>query len=297
MTKIHMETEDVRETARRVDLTAGDLYFMPPKLRNAANSLTSSWQGGKAGQYAAELRRAAQILQRDVITLQRLSASLRQEVAEWENADDFGASTFQGIIIPIGFGTPASENNTNTEGFDWWGWQIDVVGGGAAVVAGAVGFGQTLSYVDYQSIGRSINKMVGNQKGGWVGKMDDLGHFIKKNPLLEQGTEAFGLGVGIWGDYSNGESLSKAVGSKAIEFAFTKGITYLIPGVGTAMLFYDGALLTGRLIAGAADLMGFDEQARLLENSIDSIDLSTYTEPIADAIYDYAENYVISGGD
>ena len=134
MTKIHMETEDVRDTARRVDLTAGDLYFMPPKLRNAANSLTSSWQGGRAGQYAAELRRAAQILQRDVITLQRLSTSLRREVDEWEQADathDFTVA-LPSYSITSGEG-PIQPQDTNSG----WGSVRDTIRNASYVVKAA----------------------------------------------------------------------------------------------------------------------------------------------------------------
>lgn len=94
MTRIHMDTEVVRETARLLDWTAGEIYYMPPKLKSLAGSISSAWQGGRAGYYASELRRMSAILQREVINLQRLAVRVRNEVNEWENADNNGARGF-----------------------------------------------------------------------------------------------------------------------------------------------------------------------------------------------------------
>ena len=53
MAEIHMETENVREAARQIDLLAGELYYQPGKLNNLGNSLSGMWQGGKSGRFAA----------------------------------------------------------------------------------------------------------------------------------------------------------------------------------------------------------------------------------------------------
>jgi len=42
MTRIHMETEVVQETARLLDWTCGELYYMPPKLKNLASAISKS---------------------------------------------------------------------------------------------------------------------------------------------------------------------------------------------------------------------------------------------------------------
>ncbi len=116
MTRIHMDTEAVRETARLLDWTCGELYYMPPKLKNLAGSLSSAWQGGRSGHYAGELRRMGEILQREVINLQRLAIRVRNEVEEWEGADashDFriGSPVYSmtlgtGSLAPNVTGTP-----------------------------------------------------------------------------------------------------------------------------------------------------------------------------------------------
>ncbi|MFZ5903241.1 MAG: hypothetical protein ACOYZ8_06805 [Chloroflexota bacterium] len=101
MTRIHMKTDEVRETARLLDWTAGELYYAPFKLKNLANSIAGAWQGGKSARYAAELRRQGELLQHEVINLQRLAKRVRQEVAEWENADNNGARGFVLETSPI----------------------------------------------------------------------------------------------------------------------------------------------------------------------------------------------------
>ncbi len=103
MSKIHMETEDVRETARLLDWTAGELYPMPPKLRNLASSISSAWQGGRAEDYSGEIYRQAENLQREVLNLQRLAVRVGGEVGEWENADGNGARAIKsqyGYLLP-----------------------------------------------------------------------------------------------------------------------------------------------------------------------------------------------------
>lgn len=103
MTRIHMDTEVVRETARLLDWTCGELYYMPPKLKNLANAISGVWQGGKSGHYASELRRMSEILQREVINLQRLAVRVRNEVNEWENADHNGTRPIMqefGFLMP-----------------------------------------------------------------------------------------------------------------------------------------------------------------------------------------------------
>ena len=99
-------------------------------------------------------------------------------------------------------------------------------------------------------------------------------------------------------DLKRGGSLFKAFGSEALELAMnkgieklvTKGLTYFIPGAGQALLVYEGVLLAGRLVAGTADVLGYDEQAAQLQNAIDVVGLGTYTDKLADGIFDIVEH-------
>jgi len=132
-----METEVVQETARLLDWTCGELYYMPPKLKNLAGSISSAWQGGKSGHYASELRRMGEILQREVINLQRLAVRVGNEVSEWENADDNGTRTIMqefgfllpgaGILVPMLPAAMAFQNLTLTSGYPGSGGETSTV--------------------------------------------------------------------------------------------------------------------------------------------------------------------------
>jgi len=97
MTKIHMETEEVRETARLLDWTAGELYFISPKLKGLAASISNAWEGDNADACAREIYHQAEILQREVINLQHLAARVGNEVSKWENADNNGRRWTTGV--------------------------------------------------------------------------------------------------------------------------------------------------------------------------------------------------------
>ena len=137
MTRIHMETEVVQETARLLDWTCGELYYMPPKLKNLASAISGAWQGGKSGHYASELRRMGEILQREVINLQRLAVRVGNEVSEWENADDNGTRTIMqefgfllpgaGILVPMLPAAMAFQNLTLTNGYPGSGGETSLV--------------------------------------------------------------------------------------------------------------------------------------------------------------------------
>lgn len=93
MSIIRMDTEEVRTAAWQVDYASAELYLKPSKIKGFANSLANMWQGGKATEFAADLRALADVLQTEVITFQRLAQQAKNEVAEWESKDSFGGST------------------------------------------------------------------------------------------------------------------------------------------------------------------------------------------------------------
>ncbi len=176
-------------------------------------------------------------------------------------------------------------------GLDWQKWWFDIGSGTTGILKDLKDF----KYNDFDSFGRTINSLVGNARGGWVGRMDDLGHIIK-NPKFQLGVGGIGFGLGVWSGLSEGESAPKAIFSEGIKLAIDAGIKYgikyLIPGAGQAMLVYDGALLAGRLAAGGMDVIGFHDQSAWLQNTIRTIDIGTYTEDWSNRIYDFGEYYV-----
>jgi uncharacterized protein YukE len=318
-----MDTEIVRETAHLLEYTSGDLYYMPPKLKNFASSISHAWQGGRAGHYASELEQMGKLLQHQVIELQRLAEVVRKEVDQWEDADSNGASSWKGIglaTMSLGFAVKEINNgamNINQaylgkqgvqekeKKFNWFKWS------GKTYSTAMLGIGtmQALSYSKIDGVGKFINRAIQKDHGGWVDKMNGLGHFVKKNSILKTKQfkyfgAAVGIGVGVAQDRMEGDSWFKAIGSEALEFGLKKGITklatkglsYLIPGAGQALLVYEGVLLAGRLIAGAAALTGNAEVATQISNTIDVIDINTYTEKLTDGIMDMVENKQHKGG-
>jgi len=107
MSKIHMETDEVRETARLLGVTGGELASFPSQLRGLAGDISSAWQGGGSSRYSSELRRLAEDLQREVEELQQLAGRVSNEVNEWENADNNGARGFIFRENPFMLGTGA----------------------------------------------------------------------------------------------------------------------------------------------------------------------------------------------
>lgn len=87
MSALHMETENVREAARRIDLVVAELYYKPSSLKKMATELQGAWEGGQAGRFAHDIRRQADLLHREVVNLQRLAEQVRREVDEWEQRD------------------------------------------------------------------------------------------------------------------------------------------------------------------------------------------------------------------
>ena len=280
MTTIHMETEDVRETVSRLDLAVNDLELMPRKLINAANSLSSVWRGGKANQFASKLQRAADNLEGDVITLQRLSTSLRNEIDEWEKADsthDFRI-TLPSYIIPFGEGiTSATAGNVPVGWLDNYRTQLDrIFGTEAETVWTLVGLG-----------GVFIPTWV----GGFIQVFADLGG----------GTNDFmGWAINDWEEY---DSLGQEIAATLFDFYFASVKTSTLLALDIAEIILDtldfipgGYLVTtsvglalwslGQLIGGAYDLnyemadsMGIKDWfvnsvGELLNNAIQSTDSS-----------------------
>ena len=88
----------------------------------------------------------------------------------------------------------------------------------------------------------------------------------------------------------DGESLSHAVVSGAIKTGLTKGLTYLVPGVGTAFIVMDGIQLAGHITSGVMAGLGYEAEAQVLSNLLDTIDLSGYVGDFSDAVTDWMFN-------
>ena len=105
MTTIRMETETVRDAARKIDFAVQELSLKPRRLKSAANSLRSAWRSRQASRYAVELKKKAKILDNEVAKLQQLAQRMRNEVDEWEAEGasfDLDLSVIEFTENPIG---------------------------------------------------------------------------------------------------------------------------------------------------------------------------------------------------
>ncbi|GEM_PF-3090120 len=313
MSILHMQTAAVRDMVRQLNTEAAQIDVHASRIRQQISRLSMDWWGTEASRFRNDLRAWAQACESQADDLRWLASRLAREVDEWEARDEFGAACWQDIlakinrmppgfwmlpgflpwitlpllpplpkpwspmILPLGF--------SGLE-FDWLSWGGDLF----KTQLDLLNIAQSSPYTKYRSIGRFINKAIGNQRGGWVGEMDELGHLIK-SPALKWFTrvgDGVSLGLGILSDLQQGDSLSKAVISESLEFVIDKGL-YAIPVVGQVYMIYDIGLGAANLVAGGLEIIGWHDQAVQIQNTIDRIDIA---DNAADAIYDFGEYYI-----
>jgi uncharacterized protein YukE len=97
---IHMETDEVRMAAEKLDRTSIDIYQMILNLGNSIRSL--NWQGGGRDEFVSEFgqleKRFADLSQLGTI----LSGRIKREADEWIAVDGAGAQNFSNIITTVG---------------------------------------------------------------------------------------------------------------------------------------------------------------------------------------------------
>ncbi|OQY90412.1 MAG: hypothetical protein B6D38_03725 [Anaerolineae bacterium UTCFX1] len=222
MTRIHMDTEVVRETARLLNWTAGELDSLPSKLKNLAGSISGAWQGGRSSHYANELRKVSNNLQQEVVNLQRLAVRVGSEVNEWEDAD----AAFGRIASTI-----ASAPQPKTS---WWDYSeaiknfvddIGIIGSGLAISSLIGGISAGASYAGQAVFkgGQGLKEMAGLSK--------NLTHIKAANlpsHLLKQAGKIGALDVGMaawefankagedWAHYEKGSEKAAALGIDAL---------------------------------------------------------------------------------
>jgi len=118
MTTVHMDTEMVRDLARRLDCTAMDLADDAASVSSAAARLSWAWQSPRAYSYQQELRLWISRFQAHVYRLQYLGLRVSHEVDEWEIVD--GSRPFSGILSPFYPGVIS----------ELWPWLLPGISGG-----------------------------------------------------------------------------------------------------------------------------------------------------------------------
>ncbi|MCI0732051.1 MAG: hypothetical protein L0332_35745 [Chloroflexi bacterium] len=280
MPVLHMQTESVSDTAAQLQRVVSRADGQTQELRSAMYRLQNAWEGSSQYDFTADLTRLLQSLDILADSGNTLVQRLQTEVNEWLQTD---SSLSGGPQAPIG---PTTRPPEWPEAFDWLGWTSSSVGFFGTILE--------LQTVDWKNVGRAMNWLIGNQRGGWVGRMDEFGRSIQlenlqglaNNKWLGLATDGIPLGLDIWTSSAE-EGWSKAIGSETIEFFFEKGM-YAIPVVGQLYMAYDLALDGAGLVAGGLEMLGFEEQAVWLQNTAEQLDIGEY---IGDWGYDFlAEN-------
>lgn len=263
MSLLHMETDSVQTLAQQLQQSAYQIEGDNYRLQTSLNRLDYSWSGADAEVFVADMRHLLRQIDQLVEGGARLGQRLQAEADEWITVDSQLQVAAEG-------------------GFNWLQWSSSVFG--------AVMNFQDVTYDSMKTIGRGINQLVGNQRGGWVGRMDDLAHSLKspklkamsQNKLISDGIP---LIVDMYGDYKEGDSWHKTLFTEVAEVGVKK-VFYAVPVVGQAYMFYDIGLGVGHLAAGGLELAGFHEQAAWLQNTLEVVDPATYIDRGLEHLYD-----------
>ena len=156
---------------------------------------------------------------------------------------------------------------------------------------------------EYQAWGRAINKnWAHNINGGWVGRMDKVGHFLKS----PAGKAAVPIVSGLMHFAEDDDpDRVRAAGTAAVQTMIEVGIRS--NPVGATIMGANAAVqLCGNLVEGSTKMAGrmyggeweevFYEQAYSLDDNFDRIDLGNITKDLAHVVVDGGTELFKSAG-
>ncbi len=94
VTTIHLQSSVGHQTASLLKQNALSMFEEAQSLRRALQWLKTSWQGGGQEEFMMQANACLHDLERQADNLQFLSECLVHEIAEWEQTDQRGASSF-----------------------------------------------------------------------------------------------------------------------------------------------------------------------------------------------------------
>jgi uncharacterized protein YukE len=319
MGTIHMEIEQVRAIARQLDQWAASLLSNGDSLKSTSSSISIAWQGGHSDDYQRKLGSLLKNYNSQIQEIHNLVCRLSREVEEWDQADSNGTGAWNNFgknipaIMTAGL-TPIVLNQTQGI-FDWYKPGSEILKRGLDLLKKMPYDSEV--HQSWEGIGRILNNFVGNQKAGWVGGMNKLGHIIR-SPVVSKGVP---YGLGVVGDLLDGNRWDRAFGSEAIEGVADWGMPIVIGGaiggvvggvlglgaggvgaipgavagaaagakIGVAVYgVYQGVIAAGHIFSGALQVGGYGSQGLWLQNNLESLD---FGEKIGDGLYDAIYNF------
>lgn len=109
MTTLHMETENVRATARGMAQSGEQIALSIQALTRSVQALRSTWEGGDSEEFGIEAQNLVRQLDEQANLFIALAGRVDREVSEWEETDQRGAGDWQGVVSSGGgpFGASA----------------------------------------------------------------------------------------------------------------------------------------------------------------------------------------------
>lgn len=268
---LHMETELVSDTAAQLQQVAGRIEGQTQELNSAVYRLQSVWEGSSQYDFTADVLRLVQSLNNSADTATILGQRLQSEVNEWLQTD----STLSGGQGMISIFPQPGPVFLDPETFGWLGWTSSTIG--------------------------LFDKILDLQSKGVI--QVDVLKGVADNKWLGRATNGIPLGLDILASIED-EGVSKAIWSEAIEFAIEtsveKALPVLIAGVpivgqiALAYTVYDTALDVLGVAAGGLQVLGYEEQAIWLQNTVDTLDFGErFSEWLSDGAYDFLVENVV----
>ncbi|GEM_PF-6341794 len=318
MTKIHMETDQVRLVASSLNQKVDDLLDCESALKRAASKASSAWYGSRrATNYHKGFKSWLTSYKNQIAQLENLVLRLSREANEWEIADR--SNNWDKICLPPPVMNANAISSLPTGGpkkFDWYKPSKSLTEK-VLEILDKVPYDSTIRG-SWKGLGRWVNEALEkNLKAGWVGKMDRLGHIVR-SPAVQKGAP---FALGVVGEFLKGDHWDRALGSEAIETAAEWGLPMAIGGaiggiiggvagaaaggvgaipgamagaatgakIGVVVYkAYQGVLAAASIFSGMLEVSGNSNEAIWLQNTIDKYD---FGENIGNGVYDGIYNY------
>ncbi len=266
MTILHLQTEEVQSMVYSISKNATLLDRSQEDLRNISLILFRNWEGDDSEYFYYRLQAISISLSQSSDNLHELANKVLREVSQWLEVDSKFSDLFSfGSIAPEIISTTPILMVTGIaqpwNGLNWGDWLF--------------GESKKLWGISSYFIKEFIKQTNNN---------DDLTELI---PKLEFLGFLFDLSDELTID---NESFKHAFINAGLSLGIEKGIKYLIPIFGEVMIASTIVQLVGQVGVAALEVSGNYEEALILDETLDFVDIGGYVDDIGDGITNWLNN-------
>jgi hypothetical protein len=266
MTILHLQTEEVQSMVYSISKNATLLDRSQEDLRNISLILFRNWEGDDSEYFYYRLQAISISLSQSSDNLHELANKVLREVSQWLEVDSKFSDLFSfGSIAPEIISTTPILMGTGIaqpwNGLNWGDWLF--------------GESKKLWGISSYFIKEFIKQTNNN---------DDLTELI---PKLEFSGFLFDLSDELIID---NESFKHAFINAGLSLGIEKGIKYLIPIFGEVMIASTIVQLVGQVGVAALEVSGNYEEALILDETLDFVDIGGYVDDIGDGITNWLNN-------